>query len=191
MSAAYTTLGPNDLRVWNSTLPRPPIACLICDLCSSDQSFAYNFLPTCLRSIIVRQAYCLSQPDSTTCFPVATCSCCSARSSRHLDLQRTFTSKSLPSSLSLTGCQHLIYPTLKFHISSYCFVRSRNCAIHQLQARVFIFRISLVPVIKETFLFSASQTLRAMPGARRCGVYPRFKTLRGDKPLIYRFFLRV
>ena len=37
------------------------------------------------------------------CGPTIICSCCSARSFRHLNLQRTFTSKSLPGSLSLAG----------------------------------------------------------------------------------------
>ena len=53
-----------------------------CSSCSSDQSFAYGFLPTPHR-----------------CDAAATL----AKSSCHQGLQRTFTSKSLPASLSLHG----------------------------------------------------------------------------------------
>ena len=75
------------------TPPRPGSACLVCDSCSSGREFAYSFLQTPPRG---------GRP------------CCSARSSRHQGLQRTFTSKSLPGSVSLTGSQ----ATCTVHVAS-------------------------------------------------------------------------
>jgi hypothetical protein len=54
------------------------------------------------------------QGDVMTCGPAIECSCCSARSSCHQGLQRTFTSKSLPGSVSLTGSQ----ATCTMHVAS-------------------------------------------------------------------------
>ena len=62
---------PYDFRVRCPTPPRPGLPCLVCASCSSGRKFAYSFLQT---------------P------PRGGCPCCSARSSRHLGLQRTLTS---------------------------------------------------------------------------------------------------
>ncbi len=71
----------------------PSSPCLICASCSSGRKFASSFLQT---------------P------PRGGCPCCSAWSSRHQGLQRTFTSKSLPGSVSLTGSQ----TTCSMHVAS-------------------------------------------------------------------------
>jgi hypothetical protein len=81
---------------WTTMRPRPSLDCLVCGSCASDRSFASSFLPTHPRGVSFFR-------HGSTCFPVVVRSCCSARSSRHLGLQRTFTSKSLPGSLSLPG----------------------------------------------------------------------------------------
>jgi hypothetical protein len=71
---------PGDIGLRISLPPRPSRARLLCRSYSSGQSFACSFLPTS---------------------PHGRCSCCSARGSCHQGPQRTFTSKSLPGSLSL------------------------------------------------------------------------------------------
>ena len=71
----------------------PGSPCLICASCSSGRKFASSFLQT---------------P------PHGGCPCCSAWSSRHQGLQRTFTSKSLPGSVSLAGSQ----TTCTMHVAS-------------------------------------------------------------------------
>ena len=87
---------------WTTTRPRPPVGCLM--------RFVYLGPELCIQlpphlpsRHRARRASKRVEDDGATCSPVAVRTCCSARSSRHLDLQRTFTSKSLPSPLSLAG----------------------------------------------------------------------------------------
>lgn len=75
-------LGSGWRRASGLCAPSPTGVRLVYGSCSSGQGFACSFLPT---------------P------PRGGSSCCSARGSRHQGPQRTFTSKSLPGSLSLTG----------------------------------------------------------------------------------------
>ena len=72
--------GPNDIGLQILWPPRPPYGCLVCDLCSSGGS-ALSFLSTSSRDNALLRA-------SGSC---------------HQGPQRTFTSQSLPGSLSLTG----------------------------------------------------------------------------------------
>ena len=84
---------PNDCRVRCGPQPCPGTPCLVCASCSSGRKFASSFLQT---------------P------PHGDRPCCPAWSSRHQGLQRTFTSKSLPGSVSLAGSQ----TTCSMHVAS-------------------------------------------------------------------------
>ena len=101
----------------------PGLPCLICASCSSGRKFASSFLQTPPRG---------GRP------------CCSAWSSRHQGLQRTFTSKSLPGSVSLAGSQ----TTCTMHVASRHARRtdrraparhsSGNCMVMQLAASLIL-----------------------------------------------------